>query len=184
MPSNTLQSLLTAEDRIVDGFHDAGRSTTYISLESVRHRPIDLRREVLLVDSTVDKELRRHIAFARQCALEHEDVLKFIEALSNYVCDVLGGARPRDDAQEFNYSMHIAELKLAISSSVLCLGSIHTGTYYHRALLFKVLCDRSSHPLGNVSLVRGRYARAWNLVQLQRTVYVVDLMHAPGTLVD
>jgi len=38
----------------------------------------------------------------------------------------------------FSWELVISELKLQRQSNVLPLGSVRAGTFYHRALLFKV----------------------------------------------
>ncbi|KAI8854782.1 hypothetical protein BC829DRAFT_412880 [Chytridium lagenaria] len=63
---------------------------------------------------------------------------------------------------EFSHKFKITELKLRAGTNVLPLGLITTGTFYHRALLFKVICDKVG--LGPCSIVRGEYKRAWNVI--------------------
>ncbi|KAJ3062279.1 Armadillo repeat-containing protein 3 [Rhizoclosmatium hyalinum] len=51
-------------------------------------------------------------------------------------------------------------------SNALLIGQISAGTFYHRALLFKAICDRIG--LGPCHLVRGDYNRAWNVVDVRK----------------
>ena len=63
------------------------------------------------------------------------------------------------------------------------LGELNNGsdkavyTYFHRALLFKVLADQVSVPS---ALIRGEYNRAYNVVYLASGMHVVDVTHEPG----
>jgi len=123
------------------------------------------------------------------------DVIKNIEpipsykeqvvALAQYVSSCMGGEVERERSLEFNWQIHVAELKVQYGSNVVPLGSIKRGTYFHRALLYKVLADRVGIPC---SLIRGNYNLAWNEVLLSGPVgyppskYVIDLMHEPGLL--
>ena len=62
------------------------------------------------------------------------------------------------------YELPINELKYEQKSNVIPLGRIRIGTFYHRALLYKVLADRINL---KVSLTRGDYNRACNVVALK-----------------
>jgi len=115
-----------------------------------------------------------------------------IQALANFVSDEMGGNVSKESLSSFSYELHMSEMKTQLRSNIVPIGSIKRGIYYHRALLFKVLCDLILIPC---SLVRGDYGRAWNEVQLCRkddngdvilppVCYIVDLMHQPGDLLN
>lgn len=117
----------------------------------------------------------------------------------------MGGVVSRDEIGNLGYELLINETKLELKSNIIPLGKIRLGTFYHRALLFKVLCDKLCI---RVSLERGDYNRAWNAVALKEDNvfffkfqkkflifilkinffqgslrhYLVDLMFQPGKL--
>ncbi|CAL8398106.1 unnamed protein product [Arctogadus glacialis] len=112
--------------------------------------------------------------------------------LARLVSEALGGAVETDRLHEFHWELHLSELKFRRRSNVVPIGSVCKGIYCHRAMLFKCLADRVGV---SCSLVRGEYNRAWNEVLLPgetqpgapprpqpRSLYVVDLMHQPGSL--
>ncbi|NXP03458.1 ARMC3 protein, partial [Thinocorus orbignyianus] len=115
-----------------------------------------------------------------------------VVALAQFVADKMGGPIERDKLHDFSWELHISEVKFELKSNIVPIGKVKKGTFYHRALLFKVIADRIG--IG-CSLVRGEYNRAWNEVELvddspQGIVglllppkkYIVDLMFEPGFL--
>ncbi|XP_075252210.1 armadillo repeat-containing protein 3-like [Convolutriloba macropyga] len=113
-----------------------------------------------------------------------------IVTLARIVSDRMGGQVSREDMINFPYKLHVAKLKTDLKTNVIPIGLIKNGTYYHRALLFKALADRILVP---VTLERGSYNRAWNVVTLMDDIppggpnyppkqYLVDLIHEPGEL--
>ncbi|KAM6976412.1 armadillo repeat-containing protein 3 [Aplochiton taeniatus] len=120
----------------------------------------------------------------------HDDREQYI-ALARLVSEAMGGAVEKDKLHEFQWELHVSELKFELQSNIIPVGRIQKGTYYHRALLFKLLADYIGL---RCSLVRGEYNRAWNEVLLssgtpstpgcppQPLAYLVDLMHQPGNL--
>ncbi|XP_016849785.1 armadillo repeat-containing protein 3 isoform X2 [Anolis carolinensis] len=110
--------------------------------------------------------------------------------LAQFVADKMGGPIERDKLHEFSWELHISEIEYELKCNVVPIGKINRGTFYHRALLFKVLADRIGV---SCSLVRGEYNRAWNEVKLidhspmgilllPPRVFIVDLMYEPGHL--
>nr|XP_060639429.1 armadillo repeat-containing protein 3 [Anolis sagrei ordinatus] len=112
--------------------------------------------------------------------------------LAQFVADKMGGPIERDKLHEFSWELHISEIEYELKCNVVPIGKINQGTFYHRALLFKVLADRIGV---SCSLVRGEYNRAWNEVKLiddsplgipglllPPRVFIVDLMYEPGHL--
>uniref|UniRef100_A0ACB8FVP4 Armadillo repeat-containing protein 3 n=2 Tax=Sphaerodactylus townsendi TaxID=933632 RepID=A0ACB8FVP4_9SAUR len=115
-----------------------------------------------------------------------------VVALAEFVADKMGGPIERDKLHEFSWELHITEIKFDLKCNVVPIGKISKGTFYHRALLFKVLAERIG--IG-CTLVRGEYNRAWNEVKLVEEappgipavlippqVFIVDLMYQPGYL--
>ncbi|XP_059674877.1 armadillo repeat-containing protein 3 isoform X2 [Gavia stellata] len=86
-----------------------------------------------------------------------------VVALAQFVADKMGGPTERDKLHDFNWELHISEIEFELKCNVVPIGKVKKGTFYHRALLFKVIADRIG--IG-CSLVRGKYNRAWNEVKL------------------
>ncbi|KFQ51148.1 Armadillo repeat-containing protein 3 [Nestor notabilis] len=117
---------------------------------------------------------------------------KQVVALAQFVAEKMGGPIERDKLHDFSWELHISEIEFELKCNVVPIGKVKKGTFYHRALLFKVIADRIG--IG-CSLVRGKYNRAWNEVKLvddspqgiaglllPPREYIVDLMFEPGCL--
>ncbi|XP_077994549.1 armadillo repeat-containing protein 3-like isoform X2 [Glandiceps talaboti] len=113
-----------------------------------------------------------------------------VVAVAQFVSEKMGGPIERGQLTNFSYELPISQLKHDLDSNIIPIGKITTGIHYHRALLFKVLCDNIAV---GVSLVRGEYGRAWNEVMLTDDEapgaptfppkeYIIDLIHDPGRL--
>jgi hypothetical protein len=50
----------------------------------------------------------------------------------------MGGSVPREEVANLGYELLINETKYELKSNIIPIGRIRLGTYYHRALLFKV----------------------------------------------
>lgn len=50
----------------------------------------------------------------------------------------MGGEIERGKLMEFAWELHVAEIKFELQSNIIPIGKIKRGTFYHRALLFKV----------------------------------------------
>ncbi|KFO91887.1 Armadillo repeat-containing protein 3 [Buceros rhinoceros silvestris] len=118
---------------------------------------------------------------------------KQVVALAQFVADKMGGPIERNKLHDFSWELHISEIEFELKCNVVPIGRVKKGTFYHRALLFKVIADRIG--IG-CSLVRGEYNRAWNEVKLvddspqgiaglllPPQEYIVDLMFEPGFLI-
>lgn len=57
----------------------------------------------------------------------------------------MGGPVDIEKQHDFLWELHLSELKVEMQSNIIPIGKIKKGTYYHRALLFKVL-NQSSIP--------------------------------------
>jgi len=133
----------------------------------------------------VDKDLNLWIAEVKQNFHSQAPKLQAI-SLANFVAQRLGGPVSRNDIANLAYELQINEYKFENKTNVVPLGKIHIGTFYHRALLYKILADRINL---KVSLERGDYNRAWNTIALKEDnspyppkLYIIDLMHEPGKL--
>ncbi|XP_058687031.1 armadillo repeat-containing protein 3 [Poecile atricapillus] len=112
-----------------------------------------------------------------------------VVALAQFVADKMGGSVGREQLHNFFWELDMSKIEFELKSNVVPIGKIKRGTFYHRALLFKVIADRIG--IG-CSLVRGKYNRAWNEVKLVEhspkglllppQEYIVDLMFEPGCL--
>ncbi|NXM57216.1 ARMC3 protein, partial [Illadopsis cleaveri] len=112
-----------------------------------------------------------------------------VVALAQFVADKMGGTVEREQLHNFCWELDMSAIEFELKSNIVPIGKIRRGTFYHRALLFKVLADRIG--IG-CSLVRGKYNRAWNEVKLVEyspkglllppQEYVVELMFEPGCL--
>lgn len=215
-----MRNVLAAENQIRSGFYDVGSSGSnsehlggFPTLEALLSSPIDKKREIVWVNCEKDADLEKLIAtivrevqdtvqpnqsatsgaypsFARVTALR---------IIAKRVAEHMGGVRAQQagkNSDDFGYKFHIAEMKVTRGSNVLPLGCIRQGTFYHRALAFKVIADLLLHTderkrpssgkpavgtnfvdvpvfsemraLGTrVALTRGEYGRAWNSVQLK-----------------
>lgn len=137
-----------------------------------------------------DAEFHNLVQEATKSVLPLQDEVKMYSALAVLVCDAMGGQVEPGKQHDFLWELHMSELKLEVQSNIIPIGKIKKGTYYHRALLFKILADRIGL---SCSLVRGQYNRAWNEILLvkggkkpcgyaQPESYIIDLMHQPGNL--
>ncbi|KAJ3257929.1 Armadillo repeat-containing protein 3 [Boothiomyces macroporosus] len=160
---------LTGTNCINDGFYDmgyAGSNLEHISnlptLLELKSKPIDKKREALLVDCTLDTHLNSVINFLSEI-LPGNPAEAQIKIISLAVSKLMGG--PIEQGVSQNYKFRISELKLQAASNVVLLGAVDQGTFYHRALLFKAICDKVG--LKPCTLVRGEYNRAWNIVNVK-----------------
>ncbi|XP_060104357.1 armadillo repeat-containing protein 3 isoform X2 [Heteronotia binoei] len=139
-----------------------------------------------------DPILLDYITEASKTILPLASTKQQVIALAEFVADNMGGVIEKDKLHEFNWELHISEIKFELKCNVVPVGRISKGTFYHRALLFKVLADRIGI---SCTLVRGEYNRAWNEVKLvdesplgipglliPPQVFIVDLMFKPGHL--
>ncbi|KAL2307294.1 hypothetical protein Nmel_000251, partial [Mimus melanotis] len=112
-----------------------------------------------------------------------------VVALAQFVADKMGGPIATEELHNFWWELDMSKIEFGLKSNIVPIGKIKRGSFYHRALLFKVLADRIG--IG-CTLVRGKYNRAWNEVKLvERSPeglllppqeYVVDVMFEPGRL--
>ncbi|NWI18048.1 ARMC3 protein, partial [Crypturellus soui] len=139
-----------------------------------------------------DIVLLEYINDASKTILPLTTTWKQVVALAQFVADKMGGPIERDRLHDFSWELHISEIEFELKCNVVPIGKVKKGTFYHRALLFKVIADRIG--IG-CSLVRGEYNRAWNEVKLvddspqgitglllPPQEYVIDLMFEPGNL--
>ncbi|KAF3429113.1 hypothetical protein E2986_01297 [Frieseomelitta varia] len=78
--------------------------------------------------------------------------------LAKFVARQMSGPDPLVRCVDHQLEIHLKEIKRTIETSVIPLGMLKVGSYFERALLFKVIADRVHLP---AALVRGQYGKAW-----------------------
>ena len=78
--------------------------------------------------------------------------------LGKFVAQQMSGPDPLIRCVDHQLEIHLKEIKASIETSVIPLGMLRVGSYFERALLFKVIADRIHLP---AALVRGEYGKAW-----------------------
>jgi hypothetical protein len=124
---------------------------------------------------TVDTELWDLLDKTSDLLESKLSLIQQLQLIGTEVAENFGGAK----INLTNYENDINEMKRIRNSNVILLGSIKTGMYRERALLFKLICDVHSIP---VSLNRGDYDKFWNCFYMNDGAYIVDLMNRPGTI--
>jgi Ethylene-responsive protein kinase Le-CTR1 len=161
---------LEAENLIADGFFDighAGSSVKFPTLAELISSPVDNKREVILIDFKKDANLQSLGQWLQE-SMYGKNSNDAVSLIANVTALVCGGAIERSRVANYPFKFRITELKLQGASNVIPIGLINKGTFYHRALLFKALCDRVG--VAPCLLVRGEYNRAWNIVDLKKMV--------------
>ena len=169
-----LRNHLSAENIIKEGFYDIGSAG--INLENAKPlsplatlitMPIDKRREIIHISQESDQRFLK-ICHAAASTLTNRTPRQQIRLVAVLVCHAMGGSVEPNRIAEFSYKFRMTELKLKLGSNVIPIGRIDTGIFYHRALLFKAVCDVVG--LGPCTLHRGDYNRAWNTFNLKKHV--------------
>jgi hypothetical protein len=142
-------------------FEKIGPLPTITDLQS---RPVDKKRETLLIDFASDSTLSSVLSVLSDL-LPTMSPEQQIKAIALAVSKIMGGPISESQLSDFHFTFRVSELKIAQGSNVIPIGQINKGTFYHRALLFKALCDRLG--LRPCSLARGEYNRAWNVIDVK-----------------
>ena len=61
-----------------------------------------------------------------------------IVALARFVAEKLGGAVNREELAAFSWELPLAMIRKDLNANIIPLGMLKRGTFFHRALLFKV----------------------------------------------
>ncbi|XP_043798435.1 uncharacterized protein LOC122717944 isoform X1 [Apis laboriosa] len=85
-------------------------------------------------------------------------VVSRAQMLAKFVSQQMSGPDPLITCVDHQLEIHLKEIKDTIETSVIPLGMLRVGSYFERALLFKVIADRIHLP---AALVRGEYGKAW-----------------------
>ncbi|XP_046742406.1 armadillo repeat-containing protein 3 [Diprion similis] len=78
--------------------------------------------------------------------------------LGEFVAQKMSGPDPTTNCIDHQLEIHLSEIKRDIGTNVIPLGQLQVGSYFERALLFKIIADRVCLP---AALVRGDYGKAW-----------------------
>ena len=123
---------------------------------------------------------------AKRELAQETSVREKFKRLARLCSEQLGGEAAMRDVSLTEQAL--VETKQRLGSNVVPVHELlgRAGVCRHRALLFKVLSDDVGLPC---RLVRGDYdswsstgAHAWNVVSVDRALFLADVMHAPGTL--
>ncbi|KAI8843156.1 armadillo-type protein [Chytriomyces cf. hyalinus JEL632] len=167
-----LRNELSAANIIKSGFYDIGSAGANLdtikslaSLTQLSEIPADKRREVLVLDFDRDQKLSQ-ICQAVATGLDGLSSRQQLRHIATIVSNVMGGPVEPGALSEFAFKFKMTELKMKAGSNVIPIGQVYMGTFYHRALLFKAICDKIG--LGPCQLIRGDYNRAWNIVDIRK----------------
>ncbi|TPX73442.1 hypothetical protein CcCBS67573_g05291 [Chytriomyces confervae] len=167
-----LRNELSAANIIKSGFYDIGSAGANLdaikslaSLAQLSEIPADKRREVLVLDFDRDQKLSQ-ICQAVATSLDGLSSRQQLRQIAAIVSNVMGGPVEPGALSEFAFKFKMTELKMKAGSNVIPIGQVYMGTFYHRALLFKAICDKIG--LGPCQLIRGDYNRAWNIVDIRK----------------
>jgi len=181
---------LNFDEEMPDGFFDGGHDAQFYVGSNGNLEVESFDRELIVVDSKIDKELKLKVDHAIKFLSSATDLRTKIQMLAIFVSNSLGGSKMAQPG-----SIHISELNEADMSTktrsfgnvnnVLLLGCLNYGVCRHRAILFKYLADRVGIPS---RLIRGKLHtggwHVWNVVCINGKNYVVDVMQQPWNLIE
>lgn len=178
-----LTNKLSEKNVILDGFFDNGCAGKHISnihktprLEDFLSSPIRPGREIVFVDFKTDESLSS-LLLAATNKIQSRTPKRQVQYLATLVARIMGGAQSSPDYAKDVCKPAIEELKKQQQSNVIPLGLIQNGTYYHRALLFKVMCDRIG--LAPCTLERGESGAVWNTIDISRQSFNLPVAKDP-----
>jgi hypothetical protein len=157
-----LEGSICVSDRISPYFIDYGRTTLnrLVPLKALSEGKVTSFREAILIDTAHDAKLTDLIEQAVKLS-EGPNAQENIRSIAKLVSSKLGGTVTAYPWNGFKFQINI--LKKEHNSDVLSLGDIPLGTFYHRALLFKLLMDESGY-LCDLNI--GKYPKSWNRVHI------------------
>uniref|UniRef100_A0A2P2KC80 non-specific serine/threonine protein kinase n=1 Tax=Rhizophora mucronata TaxID=61149 RepID=A0A2P2KC80_RHIMU len=186
-------NVLDFEEKVVDGFYDvfSTSSTVQGKMPSLTDLETDLGAsgyEAVIVNHTIDPVLEELLQVVQCIALDcpPTEVGILAQRLAEIVTEHMGGPVKDANIMLARWIERSRELRTALHTSILPIGSINVGLSRHRALLFKVLADNIKLPC---RLVKGSHYTgveddAVNIIKLEdEREFLVDLMAAPGTLI-
>lgn len=187
--------------KINDGFYDAGLQSegTLAEIQVLTEAEVNLdTREIILVDETKDKRLKKIVESARSLVDQIQDIDGKLICLSLFISNVLGGLNLSesfndDKFSEDEFSLHhvshesIRNIKARLNSNVIPLGYITHGTSRHRSILFKYIIDKLelvTSYLCRCDLIRfpDKEEKYWVLLIIDNQIAYIDLSASPGHL--
>jgi len=179
-------NMLDYNQPLTDGFYDGGRSVpTLQPLETLRSQQPHTGRDIILLDTRDDFELRATLEKIMNSLRDIPDIRPKVQALSVLVSNYFGGSN-KDLIS--NTEKGIWNMKQLLFSNVVPIGKLQFGVCRHRAVVFKYVADQLRIPC---RLVRGDYlsengteGHAWNIVLIDGKNLLCDIMHDPGVLYD
>ena len=167
-----LRNELTAQNFISESLYDMGSAGTNLdaihnfpSLAELQQDQLNKKREIIQIDWNTDTQLQ-NIFFEAVDGISSKSPQKQLRQIAQVVSRSMGGRVEPNLVSDFSYKFHISEVKVKLNSNVIPIGLIKQGTFYHRALLFKAICDRLG--LAPCTLVRGDFNRSWNIVDVKK----------------
>ncbi|KOC62292.1 Armadillo repeat-containing protein 3, partial [Habropoda laboriosa] len=103
-------------------------------------------------------ESKNVVSKTRQGLVNINYIASRAKMLGKFVAQQMSGPDPLINCIDHQLEIHLKEIKKSIGTSVIPLGMLRVGSYFERALLFKVIADRVYLP---AALVRGEYGKAW-----------------------
>lgn len=61
-----------------------------------------------------------------------------IVTLARFVAEKLGGPVDKEELAAFSWELPLAMIRKEVNTNIIALGMLKKGTFFHRALLFKV----------------------------------------------
>ena len=95
----------------------------------------------LAEENPLDENLIQIIQSAKSQILPNESFNHHVCVLADIIQENLGGPIAKSRISQCGYEIEIVDLKRARNSNIIPLGSIKTGLYRERALMFKLLAD-------------------------------------------
>lgn len=146
--------MLSCDDSIAHNsgrpFYDPGHKYTALkSLEDYKREKVDLQqREVFVLNEKEDPNLRNLLVTCKQqiVAAQCSSRKSMFEIIANSVYQFYGGVY-QGAATLLHSKNEVMKLKQRFQSNVIHAGALITGVPYHRAILFKYLCDSLAHDL-------------------------------------
>lgn len=175
---------LKYSEHIVDGFCDGGRDAVTPDLSRGD-------REVLVIDVRADPKLQRFLADVGASIAGLEDAQSRVTITALVIAHRLGG-RVRDRAawdavvrSKMRTRWDVVGRRLRLGELLADGDSKGYGLCRHRALLFKLCCERLDIvPCQVVRGAVGGHGHAWNVILIRGKPLLVDTMWEPGSFFD
>lgn len=175
---------LTSSEKMSDCFHDFAVSSSkrpngLPALDSLSNDTPLKSGDVVIFDKQKDPTLAFWVSEVERLCISIPDRMLRFQILSLFVSNALGGSRIAKLDHSIS-DLHSTKVEMGKTVDLL-IGTITQGDLRHRALLFKYLADSLGMPseLIRSTVHLGVY---WNIVEIDRKPYVMDVMHRPACL--